>query len=157
MMRAIALLLIGLTFGGGIGFVIGASSGATPVDAPAMDHSSHAHSHGEVLMIDPGLDVPELAVALYPDPVLGWNLNIAVEKFRFAAERAGLEHVPGEGHAHVYVNGEKVARAYGAWLHLEHLPFGSVEIEVTLNANDHRALMVGNVPVSATLSFENPA
>ena len=156
MTRALALLLIGFAFGGGLGFVLASGSTEGSNAAPAMDHSAHAHVHGEALMIEPGADAPTLEIDLRPDPVAGWNLHIETVNFAFAAERAGAEHVSGEGHAHIYVNGVKVARAYGDWFHLDGLPEGLVEIEVTLNSNDHRSLMVGDMPVAATVTFTNP-
>lgn len=156
MTRALALLLIGLVFGGAAGFVVGSSDTAPEAAAPAMDHSAHAHVHGEGVMIEPGATAPQLEIELLPDPVAGWNLHLQTRNFRFAADRAGLEHMPGEGHAHIYVNGEKVARTYGDWFHLETLPTGPVEIEATLTSNDHRSLMVGEVPLSATVAFNNP-
>ncbi len=155
-MRALAILLIGLGVGGTVGFVLG-QTGEDQVDAPsAMEHAGHTHMHGEALMIEAGAEAPTLALSLAPDTVAGWNLNIQTSNFRFSAERAGAAHVDGEGHAHIYVNGEKVARAYGAWFHIEDMPTGRVEIEVTLNSNDHRALMVGESPLSATVTFDNP-
>ncbi|MEO0915459.1 MAG: hypothetical protein AAFY31_00490 [Pseudomonadota bacterium] len=154
MLRGLALLLIGVAFGGGAGFVLG-SGGGVPDTPPAMDHAQHMHAHGEGLVIEPGPDAPTLSLAVAPDPVAGWNLHLATTNFVFAAERAGEAHIAGEGHAHVYVNGEKIARAYGNWFHLESLPQGQVEIEVTLNSNDHRAFLVGDVPLSATVSFDN--
>ncbi|MEM7753215.1 MAG: hypothetical protein AAF230_07360 [Pseudomonadota bacterium] len=156
MARALALILIGFVFGGGLGFVLASGEGGMQHAGPAMDHSAHQHVHGEALMIEPGDDAPKLALDMTPDPVAGWNLNLQTENFVFAAERAGAAHVPGEGHAHIYVNGIKVARAYGNWFHLERLPPGTVEIEVTLNSNDHRSLMVGETPVAATVTFTNP-
>lgn len=155
MLRGFALLLIGFAFGGGLGFVLASDERAENAP-PAMDHSQHMHAHGQGLVIEPGPAAPTLALEVTADPVAGWNLRLATTGFVFAAERAGETHVPGEGHAHIYVNGLKVARAYGNWFHLESLPSGLVEIEVTLNSNDHRALMVGDVPLSATVSFVNP-
>jgi len=156
MARALAFMLIGLVFGGALGFVLASRTGGTQVAAPAMDRSMHQHAHGDALMLDPGDTAPTLELDLIPDPVAGWNLHVKTSNFVFAVERAGGEHVPGEGHAHIYVNGTKVARAYGAWFHLETLPAGDVEIEVTLNSNDHRSLMVGDRPVSAVVGFFNP-
>jgi hypothetical protein len=120
-----------------------------------MDHSAHAHVHGEPLVIEPDASAPTLAIDLQPDPVAGWNLHIQTTNFMFAPEHSGGAHVAGEGHAHVYVNGEKIARAYGDWFHLDGLPSGPVEIEVTLTSNDHQSLMVGDAPLSATLTFHN--
>lgn len=62
---------------------------------------------------------------------------------------ASGDHKPGEGHAHVYVNGAKIGRLYGPWLHLPNLPKGEVTVEVTLNANDHRPLAVNGAPITA--------
>ena len=39
--------------------------------------------------------------------------------------------------AHLYINGEKVARLYGPWYHIAYLEPGKNEILVTLNANNH--------------------
>lgn len=120
-----------------------------------MDHSAHMHAHGDALMLEAGDDAPTLAIDVTPDPVSGWNVNLKTSNFAFAPSRAGADHVPGEGHAHIYVNGEKIARIYGDWFHIDTLPAGPVEIEVTLTSNDHRALMVGETPLSATVSFDN--
>jgi hypothetical protein len=40
----------------------------------------------------------------------------------------------------LYINGEKVSRVYGPWLHLPTLPPGRNEITVELNANNHQVL-----------------
>jgi hypothetical protein len=109
------------------------------------------HSHGEALVLPADDSAPSLDIRLLPDPVAGWNLNILTTQFHFAPENAGREHVPGQGHAHVYVNGIKIARVYGNWFHLDALPPGRAEIEVTLTANDHRALVVNDTPLSRTV------
>lgn len=156
MTRAFALLMLGLAFGGGIGFVIGSSDSEPAQNVQTIDHSAHAHAHGELLQVSSEHPAPELSIHLTPDPVSGWNLNIKAVNFRFAPEHAGGSHADGEGHAHIYVNGDKLARAYGTWFHLDALPVGPVELEVTLNSNDHRQLAVGDTPLSATLAFDNP-
>ena len=78
-----------------------------------------------------------------------------IPNFAFAPEHASRDHVPGEGHAHVYVNGVKLGRFYGPWLHLDNLPPGEVTVEVTLNANDHRPLSVAGKPVAQTVVIAN--
>lgn len=161
MNRSIAMLIIGLVFGGGLGFVLAASNGVTldghdhatdhgPAVAP-MDHSAH-QGHDMPLVLDRD-SAPTLQIEAFPDPVAGWNLNIQTTNFTFSPKNAGLAHVDGEGHAHVYVNGVKLGRVYGDWVHLDGLPEGDVEISVTLNANDHRTLAVEDVPISAKLTL----
>ena len=155
MSRALALLVIGLVFGGGIGFVLAAANGVT-LDGHdhATDHSNHGtasktgHDHSEVLEVD-GV-APTLMIHVMEDPVSGWNLHVMTTNFTFAPLSVGGDHVEGEGHAHVYANGAKLARLYGPWMHIDALPAGDVELLVTLNSNDHRALAVDGATLEAT-------
>ncbi|TNF19408.1 MAG: hypothetical protein EP318_14700 [Rhodobacteraceae bacterium] len=150
--RSIAMLLIGLVFGGGAGFVTAAGYGVT---LDGHDHGAHGapashaadHAHDTPVEIAPGPDAPRLAIALTPDPMSGWNLQMTPANFRFAPEHASGGHVAGEGHAHVHVNGTKVMRAYGTWVHLDALPAGEVTVGAALFANDHRPLVVDGTPV----------
>jgi hypothetical protein len=111
--------------------------------------------HDAILNLPASDTAPTLAIAVTEDPMAGYNLQILTENFAFSPENASLGHVEGEGHAHVYINGVKLGRFYGAWVHLDHLPEGEVTIEVTLNANDHRALAVGDTPLRASTTIEN--
>jgi len=170
MNNSIAMLVIGLFFGGGIGFLTAASGGVTldghdhslhggassaTVPSRSTDHLSMDHQsgeltvHDELLVLSKSLPQPALAIKISSDPVSGWNLKIATENFSFAPENAGLAHIDGEGHAHVYINGKKTARLYGAWMHIASLPKGDNKIEVSLNSNDHRQLAIGSDPLIA--------
>ncbi|WP_406645892.1 hypothetical protein QEZ52_18180 [Aliisedimentitalea scapharcae] len=173
--RSIPLLLIGLVFGGGIGFTIAAGNGITfdghdhgdpgqhggstaqHADATSGNGSGHGsgHNHDEMVSVADDGAAPTLTLAVHKDPAAGWNLNIQTENFRFAPENASTAHVEGEGHAHVYINGVKLGRYYADWLHLSALPKGQVEVKVTLNSNDHKMLAVGATPLSQTLTIEN--
>lgn len=167
--RSIPLLLIGLFFGGGIGFTIAAGSGATLDGHDHSDPSHHgaaaataqpaagahgAHAHDMPLELSADAPAPGVALSVAPDPASGWNLRVRVSHFRFAPENASGAHVPGEGHAHLYVNGVKRARLYGEWLHLDRLPEGSTAIEVGLYSNDHRPLHVDGEPVADRIVLE---
>ena len=103
-----------------------------------------AHSHG-MLAVDDWPVKPAITATIQKDPVGGWNLNLQTENFTFNAAAAGLENKQGEGHAHIYVNGVKLARIYGDWFHVGALPKGHNMISVTLNANDHSSLMHNGV------------
>lgn len=80
-----------------------------------------------------------LSVTATPDPMAGANLHVVATGFRWAPEHASGPAVAGEGHAHVYVDGTKVGRLYGEWMHLD-LEAGRHEIRVSLNGNDHKDL-----------------
>jgi len=157
-MRALALLVIGLIFGGGIGFVTAAGMGVT---FDGHDHGDPAH-HGAGM--DHGMDhdtplevgggtPPAVQIAINKDPMSGYNLLVSVENFRFAPHHASLAHAAGEGHAHLYVNGMKQARLYGPWAHMPDLPSGEVIVEVTLNSNNHQPLAVDGEPVAASITL----
>ena len=155
-MDRLGLFLIGLVFGGGVGFLVAASNGIT-LDGHdhAIDHGAgHQMADGDHGNHDAPLEVvggavPRVEIMVMPDPVSGFNLNVMTTDFTFAPRAAGMVHVEGEGHAHVYIDGTKLSRLYGEWMHIASLPSGEVEVEVTLNSNDHRTLSVGGKPISA--------
>lgn len=169
--RALGLFVIGLVFGGGIGFAIAAANNVAfePHDHsdPAqhgvgMDHSmadhagmahgddaAHAALHNTPLEVE-GTAPPSVSIMVSPDPMSGHNLHVIVENFTFSPQNASGADVPGEGHAHVYANGVKLGRLYGPWFHLENLPKGTVDIKVTLTSNTHQPLAVDGVLVEAT-------
>ena len=127
---------------------------ATDTDEHAGHHDAGAeqghgaHQHGKAISLPPGPDAPTLQVAVTKDKVGGWNLHIQTTSFRFAPDQVNEPHRVGEGHAHLYVNGEKVARIYGPWFHIGSLPKGRNELRVTLNANDHSELAVGDAKLA---------
>lgn len=96
-------------------------------------------------------DVPAVELNAERDAVSGWNLRIQTDRFRFAPEHASEGHVPGEGHAHLFVDGQKAARLYAPWYHLPSLTPGRHEIRVTLNTNDHRDLASGGRLIEAVI------
>lgn len=161
MSKPLAMLGIGLLLGGLAGFVAAAGNGIT-LDGHdhATDHGGHGASathdsagheamHAELLDLPADQPSPALDLSVRPDPVTGWNLHVITRNFRFAPENASIANLPGEGHAHIYVNGTKIARLYGPWFHIGDLPEGENRIRVTLNANDHRQLAVGGKALEA--------
>ena len=154
--RGLGLFAIGVIFGGGTGFLVAAGQGIT---LDGHDHSDAAHHGAAVdhaahdMPFDvPAAGAPEVTATLTPDPMSGYNLYVTTHNFAFTPEAASLAHVAGQGHAHVYVNDEKLGRLYANWLHLETLPKGDITLEVTLNTNDHRIFTVNGTPVSARIS-----
>ena len=72
----------------------------------------------------------------------GVNVVIDTENWRWAPDEVDQGHVPGSGHAHIYVDGEKIDRVYGPGYHLTGLSPGRHEVRVTLNSNSHNQLLV---------------
>lgn len=163
MPRSLALFAIGLVFGGGGGFVTAAGMGATFDGHDHSDPAQHgggqaeamAHGHSAAISLPAGPVAPSLKIEVLKDPKAGWNLHVIPENFRFSPQNASQADVPGEGHAHVYVNGIKLGRLYSEWLHIGALPAGAAEVKVSLNANSHSPLEVEGVPVSASVVVQN--
>lgn len=118
-----------------------------------MNHGAGHMTHTPV-DLPAGAGAPTLAAELLKDAKAGWNLHIQTTNFRFSPEDVNRANTAGEGHAHVYVNGRKIARHYGPWLHIETLPEGAV-VMIELNANDHSPLSVGGDLLRVELTAPN--
>ena len=59
-----------------------------------------------------------------------------------------MKPIVGEGHAHLYIDGNKIARIYGEWYHLDELPEDAQMISVGLYANNHQPLAVDGVAIT---------
>ena len=92
----------------------------------AMDH---AMSHDDFLGIE-AASVPKLNIKVIKDRMACYNLQVAIE-----------------GNAHLYANGVKFGRLHSEWMHLDALPSGEILIEVSLNKNEHRPLVLVGTPV----------
>lgn len=108
---------------------------------------------GDICVVGDGEPAPSLALSVAPEGD-GWRVSIETEDFTFSKDFVDLYHVPGMGHGHLYVGGMKMGRLYAPEAYIGALPRGQHEIRVTLNTNDHRAYVVGDVPVTARATIE---
>ena len=118
-------------------------------DDTAAANGEH-HDHGGVVEVAEGVPVPTIAIDISEDPVEGWNLRVLTTDFRIVPENVSTAHIDGEGHMHIYIDGEKVSRLYGEWHHLGPLSPGEHEVRVELSANDHSAMAVDGEVIDAT-------
>lgn len=113
-----------------------------PRNEASSEHSSgegmHQHKIMEISSTQP---VPAVDLIVHPDAVKGVNLEVKLSNFKFAPEKVNQDSKPTEGHAHLYVDGEKLTRLYGNWYYLGNLAPGQHKITVTLNANLHEDLV----------------
>ncbi|MFP3990266.1 cupredoxin domain-containing protein [Streptomyces sp. E11-3] len=95
---------------------------------------------------------PEVALTVRPDTQDGWNLHLSVRNFRFTPDSVGGAALHGTGHAHLYLDGRKVARLYAAWHHLPGrlVAKGTHELTVRLYADDHTPWAVDGKPIEST-------
>ena len=79
-------------------------------------------------------------------------MRVETTDFTFNEDMADGPHVPGVGHAHLYLDGVKLQRLYHRDATIGALPPGSYLVRVTLNTNDHRVYMHKGAPISASPS-----
>ncbi|MDH3679044.1 MAG: hypothetical protein OEV40_03755 [Acidimicrobiia bacterium] len=124
------------------------AAGSATDDAAAT--ADPAHDHGDVVEVPDGMAVPAVSLEIAPDPVSGFNLFIDLEDFEISPRNASTEPVDGEGHLHLYIDGERQLRFYNTALHLTDLAEGEHEIAVEVSANNHAAYAVDGTPIRAT-------
>ena len=149
----IIVMVLSLVLGLGGGYLIGnatAGSDTTTAEssAPAMKHShSHEHSKFEV----PADQAPTVQLEVTEDAKSGYNVRVVTSNFIFAPQSVNQENVLGEGHAHLYVGDELVARLYGPDFHYRGHFDGTKTFRVTLNTNDHSDYAVNGEVIEASV------
>jgi len=117
-------------------------------DEMQMEVAMHQH---DIVEVAPGTPVPTLDFDITKDPVSGYNVHLTTTNFTFVPANASTEHVAGEGHAHIYVDGVKINRVYGDWYHLGTLGApGEHEVRVELSANDHSTYAVNGEEIGVS-------
>ena len=97
-----------------------------------------------------------VALRLEEDPLGGWNLFLDTVGFQWAPENAGLAIADGEGHAQLYIDGQKAGRIYGPASYLDSLDPGTHNVMVSLNGNNHAPYLVEGEPVVAEVMVAVP-
>ena len=116
MNTALPLLVIGLFFGGGIGFTIAAANGITLGGDDQSTHSAAGHGgaghggddqgamgqgamgQGEFLSLPPSATAPTLVVTITEDPTSGFHLPIVTQSFTLVPDRPRPAPLGREGH-----------------------------------------------------------
>jgi hypothetical protein len=134
----IVVMLLSLILGLGGGYLISTvatDSNSDSTQSSKMDAST-SHMHTDLYEV-PADQAPKVELVVVEDAKSGYNIKIITTNFKFTPENVNGENVIGEGHAHLYVDGEKIGRVYGEYYHYNGNFEGSKKFLVTLNANDH--------------------
>ncbi|MFJ8015271.1 hypothetical protein [Streptomyces sp. NPDC096339] len=157
-MLALVLLLAG-------GAATGCGGRATTHHKPGTSHEQASGSAGTLLTTDDGAGhrlrevpaegAPEVQLTARPDSEDGWNLQLAVKNYRFTPDSTGGAALAGAGHAHLELDGHKLARLYGPWFHLPaaQVPEGTHTLTVRLYADDHTAWAVAGKPIEGSVQL----
>ena len=121
-------------------------------DGHGHGESSDGHGHDSVSEDRIESEVP-VSVRIGATVKPGGNVQVFIttENWSWAPDDVDSDHVPGSGHAHIYVDGEKIDRVFGPTYVLTGLSPGVREVRVTLNANSHNELLVDGEPVEDTV------
>lgn len=125
--------------------------------ADAHHENGITDHHHKTIDIPAGQLIPSVDLIVHKDPMKGYNLQTKVSNFRFAPENISRAAKPGEGHAHLYINGKKITRLYGSWYYLENLQPGKNAIAVSLNANSHETLAHNGKMIQDTQTVDVPS
>ena len=136
-----------------INFHVFASDGEAKADDGHSHDDGHSAAEPEPLISDAPVDV---SIRAEVDDSGGVDVHLAVTGMSFDADAADQPHVPGAGHAHIYVDGVKVSRVFADVHRLADLPPGEREIMVSLNTNDHRPLVYQGQPAEDTITVTVP-
>lgn len=128
-----------------------------PSVMPAHDHTQHKH-HAMVELTTMGNNIakPSVELTISKDPMSGWNLHINTANYRFTPEEVNRNNVANQGHAHLYIDGYKMARIYSHWYHIKDLTPGEHIVRITLNANDHSEFAYNGEHMAATATIIQP-
>jgi hypothetical protein len=121
--------------------------------ASAESKAQQAKMAHPQLEVPAGVAAPEVQLHAIKDEHGGWNLHLMTKNFIFAPQNAGKEDVMGEGHAHLYVNGKKVARVYGNWIHIN-LEEGVNKVKASLNSNLHKDYAVNGKIIESEIELD---
>ena len=129
------------------------ATGSFPITIHVGAESGGEDHHAKTIEAPPGLSV---SVSAAPDDESGANLSIATTGLTFAPDKVDQPHVPGEGHAHVYVDGVKLGRVFANDHYISDMDPGERTIRITLNANSHEQYAIDGQPVEATTTVVIP-
>lgn len=99
---------------------------------------------------------PRITLVVDPLPSGGFRLDLSTEAFRFTEVCLPEAAAIPVGHAHIHVDGVKVAAAYQPVVYLDALTPGQHRITAVLRGQDHRALVDGNGLIMAELRIVVP-
>jgi hypothetical protein len=132
-----------------LGYVIANQS--NDKDISPSTASNMSHSKFDVPAGQPQPQITNLTAS--KDPKMGWNIKIETKDFEFTPQNANQKHQPGQGHAHLYVDGIKITRVYSNYYYLSGFNDGIHELTITLNTNDHKDYYVNGQQISKTVKI----
>ncbi|WP_096202593.1 hypothetical protein [Bacillus sp. FJAT-45350] len=124
-------------------------------------HLHHENSHFTSGHMHVGYEIPEEVVVPVIDGEIRqndkgmWFIMLNTKHFTFMPEKVGHEDIDyHEGHAHLYINNQKVDSVFGNYYSLGRLEEGTYDIKVSLNTHNHRPFIYNGNEIAFTESIE---
>jgi len=122
----------------------------------------HAHTNGATSVHEIEQQAaPTATLDIQKDPTGGFNVQVVTSNFIWRPEMASMKHVPGEGHAHVFLDGRKIMRIYNQWFHLNTYQFstraGEQLLSIEFVGNDHAPYTIAGLPVGTEQIVDVPS
>lgn len=120
------------------------------------DDDGHHHHHDELDPIETDLD---LGLTLVSAEVDGDSVTVTIEPsgdFTFVDDETGTAngHVDGEGHVHLYIDGEKITRMYETTYTHTGLAPGEHSVRVELSTNAHNPYAIDGIVIDDLLQID---
>ena len=138
-----------------VGVIIAPAFRDIPTQASATGTMAQQMQHG--ILDVPAIGAPQIAIDVEKDPMDGWNLTVTTMNFTFTPEQVNGENIDNTGHAHLYIDGLKIARLYSPYFHIHDLSEGEHDIAVTLSSNDHSHYYVDGNMIEARTTITQEA
>jgi hypothetical protein len=121
----------------------------------------NAHTNGATSVHEIEQELaPKATLEIEKDPTGGFNVQVVTTNFIWRPELASMKHVPGEGHAHVFLDGRKIMRIYSQWFHLNTYQFstraGEQLLSIEFVGNDHAPYTIQGLPVGTEQIVDVP-
>ncbi|MEO1524153.1 MAG: YHYH protein [Planctomycetota bacterium] len=113
----------------------------------SLTHGDHSHS-GVVQWL--GHTAPRLHLGASTSES-GLTISFEVTPFDLSEDAVDGPHFDGQGHLHLYVNGEKVSRIFGGTYELTDLDGDHHVITADMNSNDHRTYLYHGEKIETTI------
>lgn len=130
-------------------------AGTDEMDMDDGGSADHDHDDGATAETKEAAEPhPAVAVEIVADPDGGWTVHSTLSNFRLTSLAEAGEHVDGEGHLHVYIDGKTITMLEETSYKLPGLSAGMHEIRVELSSIDHSTLVIDGVPIDASVMLE---
>jgi hypothetical protein len=128
----------------------------------SVNAAAQANSNGATSIHEISEDAaPTASLELKKDPTGGFNVHVVTTNFTWRPEMASMKYVPGEGHAHVFLDGRKIMRIYNEWFHLNTYQFatkaGEQLLSIEFVGNDHAPYTIQGSPIGDQKIVDVPA